>query len=199
MAAPAQLIEHILKWEGAGGNNPNDQGGLTARGGVTYKTFLSLYTKLTGRPATMQNFSNLQRAEIILFINWFYNQATLNGTITSPKIAALLTEFAYGGQSGYNIFRSVLNKNFGKKLPATGPMDKQLRDAINSVNANALFNLCIAARAAYFKNKAATQSGQDTFLRGWLNRLNDFNKTFSGHAVGIGFIALAAFLIYKYL
>lgn len=199
MAAPAQLIEHILKWEGAGGNNPNDQGGLTARGGVTYQTFLSLYTKLTGKPATLANFNNLQRSEIVLFINWFYNQATLNGTIHSPKIAAMLTEFAYGGQSGYKIFREVLNRNFGKKLPTSGAMDKTLRDAINSVDANTLFNYCIAARAAYFKNKAATQSGQDTFLKGWLNRLTDFNKQFKSPAIGIGFVAIAAFLIYKYL
>lgn len=199
MAAPAQLIEHILKWEGGGGNHPNDQGGLTARGGITYQTFISLYTKLTGKPATLANFNNLQRSEIILFINWFYNQATLNGTIRSQKIAALLTEFAYGGSSGYRIFRAVLNEKFGKKIPYSGAMDKTLRDAINSVDPNTLFNYCITARAAYFKNKAATQAGQDTFLKGWLNRLTDFNKNFSSPSIGIGLVAIAAFLIYKYL
>ncbi len=171
-----EIVPFILRWEGGEVNDPADSGGHTNKG-ITRDTFNLLSQKVLGKAPTLANFRGMTRSDAELFIKHFWDKATYNNSIRSQKIAETLTTWFWGsGATGLKNFQRLVNTTFNKNLTIDGVIGKNTAAIINSVDHDKLFNEALKAREQFFRNLAARRPKDQKFLRGWLNRLNDFTN-----------------------
>jgi lysozyme family protein len=95
----------------------------------------------------------------------------------SQNIAAFVTGIAWGSgpkQAGISLQR-VLNL-LGKKVAIDGIIGNQTILAANSVPVRELFDALTKERERFFYAIGVGKNAK--FLKGWLNRLEDYKKTF---------------------
>ncbi|MDR1544893.1 MAG: peptidoglycan-binding protein [Prevotellaceae bacterium] len=165
------LITFIKKWEGGFSNNPNDNGGATMKG-VTIGTFTA-YRKSKGLPApSVEDLKNISDAEWEEIFTTYYWKPCKADSINNVLNACVLVSWAWG--SGVTGAVLLFQRNYG--LTQDGVIGAKTIAKLES----AKFSDLCKIREKYF-NSIGTGS-QATFLKGWLNRLNDFVKTFSPFA-----------------
>lgn len=176
MALPNYLlyVPFVIKWEGGFVNDPDDNGGATNRG-ITWDTFQALSFKVLAMYPTWTNFLNLTKEQAGLIVKHFWDKATYNNSIISQKVAEAVTSWYWGsGALGLKNVQRLLNEKFGKNLTADGVIGPKTIQAINSINPDTLFDAMYQARKEFFENLTMKDPSQVKFLKGWINRLNDF-------------------------
>lgn len=171
MADINKLIPIILKWEGGFANDPADKGGTTNTG-VTIGTWKQIGYDVDGDgdidvdDLIMLNHENVVN-DVLKPHYWDKWKAD---SIKSQSIANLVVDWTWGsGVWGIKFPQRILGvKDDGVVGPIT------LAAINNYPNQEELFRLLWNRRKKHFEDIAAKDSSQNRFLRGWLNRLNDF-------------------------
>lgn len=169
MAKIELLVPRILKWEGGFVNHPNDKGGATNKG-ITIGTFTH-YRKQKGLPAPsvddLKNISNEEWMAILKTLYWDKWQAD---SINNQAIANLLVDWVWAsGAWGIKYPQQVLG------VAADGIVGKQTLAAVNNYpDQEELFQKFWDRRKQHFESIVQRDASQSVFLKGWMNRLNDY-------------------------
>lgn len=164
MADFKKLKPIIRKWEGGYSNNPNDSGGETMWG-VTKSTYDS-YRKKKGLPTrSVKLITESEWNEIFKTLYWDRAKAD---KIENQSLANLIVDCVWGSGGGYikNIQRTI-------GAEADGIIGSKTLKILND-NPKCCFCKIWEARKTYFNNIALYNPKNKTFLKGWLNRLNDY-------------------------
>lgn len=171
-----KILPFVLKWEGGVSDHKDDTGGLTNRG-VTYATYQKLCLKIYGCQPNLEHFMTLSYDEVGLMVQHFWNVATCNNSINSQKVSEAIFNWYWGsGTDGLKWFQGMLNDEFNANLVVDGIVGKKTIELINSINEDDLFKAAIYCRYATFHTICKNNPTQKVFLRGWLNRLDEFAK-----------------------
>jgi len=193
------FVRHILKWEGKQSKNPNDTaakcvqpGQVHTNRGVTFCTFKALASSLGITPVTYERFLSMTDQDAAKFIYRFYQD--VQGSSFPDELALAMTEAAWGSgpNRAYTHLRDAL-----KDLGRTVNTNAEARAVASKVNAKALFDKYQDRRRTFLQTTLGSQAKYSMFVKGWINRLNDFNKNFNpGPAVKLAiplFFLLIAF------
>jgi len=165
--ASEDLAKKIKKAEGGYSDDKDDKGGCTMKG-ITIKTYRSYY----GNDKTCNDLKNITDEEWNhIFKKGFWDKWRAD-EIKNKSIANLLVDWLYnsGPKHGIGKPQQILGLHQTYKVT-----DKEI-NAINSYsNQRELFNKIWNRRKEFFISIA--KGSQKKFLKGWLNRLNEF--TFS--------------------
>ena len=171
-----KYVPFVLRWEGGVSNNAADRGGLTHKG-ITYTTYNALCKTVLKKSPHREHFLNLTDEEVGLFVKHYWDKSTNNNQIASQKIAEAITSWFWGsGKLGLMWYQQMLNKEYGCKLVVNGIIDNDSIEAINSIDPDSLFQMSIKYRRERFFTIVKNNPSQKVFLKGWLNRLQDFAK-----------------------
>lgn len=163
MADYRKLVPMIKKWEGGWANNPADPGGCTMSG-ITIGT----YKRYFGNKKTCNDLKKLTNNEWdTIFINGYWNK-WLADRIECQSIANLLVDWVWtSGVYGIKYPQQILG------VTADGIVGPKTLAAINDYkDKKELFQKLWNRRKQYFE--ACAKGAKSCFLKGWLNRLNDF-------------------------
>jgi len=163
------LIQFTKKWEGGFSNHPNDNGGATMAG-VTMATF-QRYRAEMGLPApTVNDLKNITNAEWQAIFDRYYWNAVKASQVSNQRNACVLVCWVWGSGVSGGV------KSFQKFAGITqdGVVGSQTINALNNADFWALCN----HRENFFYSIVNNNPSQKVFLNGWLNRLNDFRRTF---------------------
>lgn len=194
MAKVEKLVPFILKWEGGFVNDPVDRGGATNKG-VTIGTFRS-YRSKKGLPApSVQDLKDISDAEWMDILKTLYWDRWLADNIKNQSVANLLVDWVWGsGVHGIKIPQRILG------VVQDGIVGPKTLAALNNMDEKEAFDKIWDARKKFFEsivnnsvakykaeNPDATEATllkvtQKRFLRGWMNRLNDYRFYPTEHA-----------------
>lgn len=163
MANILALAPKIARLEGGYVNDKDDRGGCTNMG-VTIGTY-RLYINPNGTCADLKRLTHEQYA-LVLRKYWDRWRAD---EIDSQKVADILVDWVYhSGAWGIRIPQQVIGV---KDDGVVGPVTLQ---AVNARCANELHAKLWHARKEFLEGIVERTPSQGKFLRGWLNRLDDF-------------------------
>lgn len=163
------LVPIIQKWEGGFSNHPSDTGGATMAG-ITIATYKS-YCKIKGKPVpTVEDLKNITQEEWMDILKTLYWDKWQADDINNQSIANLIVDWVWAsGVYGIKYPQQVLG------VTADGIVGPKTLAAINDyANQEELFNKLWERRKQHFEAIVANNASQQVFLKGWLNRLNDF-------------------------
>ena len=169
MADYTKLIPTILKWEGGWSNDKADKGGPTMKG-VTLAVYTAYRSKLGKRPPTQQDLKNITKEEWEDIFKSMYWDRWKADQIKNQSIANLLVDWTWvSGSYGIIYPQRLLG------LVADGVVGPKTLNAINNyLNQKVLFDKLWERRKQHFISIANSRPENKKFLKGWLNRLNDF-------------------------
>lgn len=187
MADVLKLYPLIKKWEGGFVNDPADAGGATNKG-VTLDTYRR-YCKIKGwRYPTVADLKAISEETVIDVLRVFYWNPCKANDIRNQSVANLIVNSVWGSGTGY--IKKIQEVAGVKPDGIVGP--KTLA-AINGADQRILFTRLWNRRKKFFEDitrnsilayerkigRVATEYEMmkytnKRFLRGWLNRLNDF-------------------------
>lgn len=174
-----KFVPFILRWEGGKSNNAADLGGLTYKG-ITHETYSALCKIVLKKDPNKNHFLSMTDEEVGLFVKYFWDKSTCNNQIKSQKIAEAITSWCWGsGKLGLIWYQQMLNKEYNCKLVVDGIIGSASIAAINSIDADNLFQMSIKYRRERFYSISNSNPYQGIFLKGWLNRLVDFTNRHS--------------------
>ena len=168
MAQYNKLISHVLKWEGGWGNDPVDKGGPTMKG-VTIATYTAYCSKKGWPIPTLKQLKGITKAEWEeIFKTMFWDRWKAD-QIKNQSIANLLVDWVWtSGIYGIKFPQRVLG------VTDDGIVGEKTLAAINNhPNPKLLFTKLWERRKQHFTSIANSRPGNQKFLKGWLNRLND--------------------------
>jgi len=188
MADHKQIVPFFIKWEGGKSNDVKDSAswftcgvdGIHTNKGVTYQSWVSVFGE-----NEVDRFLKMSQKDWGLIFKSKYWDAVKGDDIKSQAIANVLVSWAWG--SGDKTAVKQIQRVLG--VTRDGIIGKQTLGAINKSNEVELFAECIKAREMFFRyiSNPMNASGQkqriaftnnQRFLKGWLNRLADFDKKF---------------------
>lgn len=164
MADINKLIPLIKKWEGGYSNNPYDSGGCTMMG-VTIGTFRKYY----GYNKTCSDLRNITESQWKHILKTGYWDKMRADEIENQSIANLCVQMCWGSGpvTAIKKIQKCLN------LRPDGIVGPNTLAALNSPDSEAVFNKLWEMRRIWLIN-IATVGNNRIFLKGWLNRLNDY-------------------------
>ncbi len=169
-----KYVPFVLRWEGGLSDIAADRGGLTYKG-ITRATYSTLCQTVLKKAPNIDHFLNLTDEEAGLFVKYYWDKATNNNQIASQKIAEAITSWFWGsGKLGLIWYQRMLNKEYNCDLEDDGVIGNASIEAINSIDADDLFKTSIKYRYNRFHQICRQNPSQKIFLKGWLNRLQDF-------------------------
>lgn len=155
----------MLSWEGGFVDHPHDKGGATNKG-ITISTY-ERYCRSKGyaRPK-VERLKNITDNEVFVILKSMYWDVVKGDDITSQSIANLIVDWHWtSGTWAIKYVQQVLG------VDADGVVGPKTITAINKSETLTLFNSLWLRREVHFMSLAAKDSTQQSFLRGWLNRL----------------------------
>jgi lysozyme family protein len=174
MADINKLVPIILKWEGGFVNDPVDRGGATNMG-VTIGTWKQVGYDVDGDgDVDVDDLTMLNKKQVVTDVlkphywdKWHAND------IKNQSIANLVVDWTWGfGVWGIKYPQRILG------VKDDGVVGQKTLAAVNNYpNQKELFDLLWNRRKKHFEDIAKSDSTQNRFLRGWLNRLNEFKYT----------------------
>lgn len=170
MASIEKLTPFILKWEGGYVHHKNDKGGATNRG-VTLKTWEG-YCKKKGKEASLTTLRHMTKEEwkdIFVEHSWNPWQAD---KIASQRVANICVDWSW--MSGARTAIRKVQKLLG--VTTDGIVGPKTLAAINGHSGDALFGQIKDVRRKYYESIVKNNPSQQTFLKGWLNRLEDLSR-----------------------
>lgn len=164
MADYRKLVPKVLKWEG--GYAGNIDGMICTMKGVTLATF----RKFFGRDKTCADLKKITEDQWgTIFKQGFWDRWKADA-IESQPIAELLVDWTWGsGQYGITLPQRVLG------VTSDGVVGPKTLAAVNGYpDQRELFEKLWNRRKKHFEDIAKANPAKRKFLKGWLNRLNDF-------------------------
>lgn len=168
MANIYKLVPLIFKWEGGFSNHPNDNGGATMCG-VTLTTYKRYCAKI-GRPEpSVEDLKKITRETCVDILRIFYWNAMKADSICNQSIANLCVDNLWGSGTGYiKTIQCVVG------VTPDGIVGPKTISAINSAHQERLFSDLKERRKKLYEDICRKNPSQKVFLKGWINRLNDF-------------------------
>lgn len=169
MADVIKLVPLIFKWEGGFSNNKSDKGGATNMG-ITLTTWKSQgYDIDKDGDIDINDLKLASKQDVINLLKKNYWDKWKADEIQNQSIANLLVDWVWNsGIHGIKIPQRVL------KIEQDGIVGPKTIQSINNSNQKNLFNDLKQARKDFFIGITESNKSQAVFLKGWLNRLNDF-------------------------
>lgn len=168
MARIEELIPKITKWEGGFVNDKTDKGGVTNMG-VTISTWKKVgYDKDGDGDIDEQDIKLLTKDDFKFVLKKYWDKWSAD-KIKNQSIAEILVDWVWGsGKWGIQIPQRLLG------LKEDGIVGDITISKINSLNQKELFDSIFNARVEFLNNIVKKDISQKKFIKGWLNRLNDF-------------------------
>jgi lysozyme family protein len=174
MADINKLAPIILKWEGGFVNDPVDKGGATNMG-VTIETWKQVGYDVDGDgDVDVDDLIMLNKEQVVMDVlrPHYWNKWQAD-SIKNQSIANLVVDWTWGsGVWGIKYPQRILGV---KDDGIVGP--KTLTAMNDYPDQEQLFGLLWSRRKKHFEDIVKKDPTQKRFLRGWLNRLNDFKYT----------------------
>lgn len=169
MADIKLLAPKIAKWEGGFVNDKTDRGGATNMG-ITIHTWRSVgYDKDGDGDIDAQDIKLLTHTDFAAVLKKHYWNRWKADSINNQSIADILVDWVWGsGAWGIKIPQRILG------LTQDGVVGPKTIAAVNSQDQKVLFEKIFAARVKFLNDIVKNDSSQKRFIKGWLNRLNDF-------------------------
>lgn len=167
MADVTKLAPHILKWEGGFINDPDDLGGATNKG-VTIKTYTFFRWRKHQSTPTIDDLKNISDEEFTAILKEMYWDACRADRIESQSVANAIVDWAWN--SGTVTAAKELQKALG--VTVDGVIGNVTLSAINSIDAETMFDLVQKTRIAYLERICVSRPANKKFMKGWMNRVN---------------------------
>jgi lysozyme family protein len=182
-AEQIKLTNFIKKWEGGLSRDKNDSassftcptpykgvGGYHTNKGITYKTWVSFF----GKDNDKRFFEMNDNDWFLIFSKGYYDP--MKNITNDELLLSILSSWAWG--SGVGGATRLLQKSIN--TPQDGiwgaKSQKKFDEYIKNMGINNFAQYLIDCRRNYFVQIATGNNA--IFLKGWLNRLVDFRKTF---------------------
>lgn len=168
MAKIEKLSPIVAKWEAGFVNDTTDKGGATNMG-ITIGTWRQIgYDKDGDGDIDVQDIRLLDERDFGCVLKIYWNRWQAN-RIINQSVANLLVDWVFtSGAWGVKIPQRILG------LKQDGNVGQLTLNAVNSANQKELFNKIFEARKKFFNDIVKNNPSQKRFIKGWLNRLNDF-------------------------
>ena len=194
MANHKDIVPFFYKWEGGKSRDASDDaskypcptkfdgiGGWHTVKGVTYASWVGVF----GKDNDDRFFEMNDEDWGLIFKNKYWDKVK-GDDIKYQSIANVFVSWAWGSGAGEAI--KQMQRVLG--VDRDGIIGKQTIGALNSREEQELFDACIEARRSFFYYITNPNNAKDPktkirfaknkkFLKGWLNRLNDFDKNFN--------------------
>lgn len=162
------LTPLILKYEGGFVNDKVDKGGATNMG-ITLSTWRQVgYDKDKDGDIDEADIKLLNKDDFKPVLEQYWDRWKAD-QIENQSIANILVDWVWGsGKWGIVIPQRLMG------LTADGIVGAQTLAKINSANQQELFTTLFNARVKFLNDIVKNNPSQIRFIKGWLNRLNDF-------------------------
>ena len=168
MASIENTARLIFRWEGGFSNHPLDSGGATMRG-VTFNTYKAYCKKKNLPTPTIQQLKKLSTQDALDVLRVLFWEPLKASQINNQSIADLIVDNCWGSGLGYvKIIQRVLG------VTPDGVIGPLTLSKINTLPQSQLHKSLKDRRKLYYERVVANNPSQKVFLKGWLNRLNDF-------------------------
>lgn len=180
-----RYIKFVKKWEGGLSNIkqdsassfpcPTPHNGITGyhtNAGITYAAWVSFFGKTED-----ERFYKMSSEDWFKVFKKGYWDKVKGDSYTSKNIAIFVTGIAWGSgplQAGKSL-QKVINQ-CGVKVTVDGKIGPKTIAAANEIEPRKLFDALVVERERFFR--AIAHGKNAIFLKGWLNRLADYKKTF---------------------
>jgi len=168
MADVKKLSPILAKWEAGFVNDPTDKGGATNMG-ITIGTWRQIgYDKDGDGDIDVVDIRLLDEHDFAAVLKIYWNKWQANRLI-NQSVANLLVDWVYtSGKWGIVIPQRIL------KIEPDGFVGNQTILAVNLVDQKKFFDAVFEARKKFFNDIVKNNPSQKRFIKGWINRLNDF-------------------------
>ena len=169
MAKVELLAPKILKWEGGFVNDPKDAGGATNKG-VTIATWKQCgYDKDGDGDIDVDDLKKLTLSDATMVLKRYYWDRWQADKIKNQSVANILVDWVWAsGVHGIKIPQRILG------VTVDGKVGNQTIAAVNAAEPSELFKQLWLARKDFLNGIVQRNPSQKRFIKGWLNRLNDF-------------------------
>ncbi len=178
-----KALKFVLKWEGGLSDDPDDPGGRTYKG-VTQARY-NQYRKSKKLP--VQDVAKMSDAEMEEIYYEYYWQPVWGDKLPSPlDLVVFDTAVNMGVKTAISLLQRALNSLLPKneQVSVDGKIGEQTLNAIAKVSQKhglrALCNAMLSLRKERYHNIAKANPKLKKFLKGWLNRVADLEKTIAG-------------------
>lgn len=166
-----KFLPLLLKCEGGYVNNPNDKGGCTNKG-ITLKTFNKYYGVPYHRELCCGDLRQIKDEQVEhIYKDGYWDKCKAN-YINSQRIANLLVDMAVN--SGVKRAVRLMQEIVG--VTQDGIVGNITLNAINNSREDLLYNLFRQRRIDYYYDLVDKDPKQAVFLKGWLNRINNYDE-----------------------
>lgn len=168
-----QFFPTLLKHEGGFVDNPNDPGGATNKG-ITLRTFQNFADHLLGIEPSLKNLEALTDDQAKAIYKAQYWDKIRADQFPSYNLAVFTFDFyVNAGGNGVKVLQQTL-KDLGQNVDVDGVIGSGTVKSVCSVDIQALYKGYKEGRRAYYKGLAEKNPKFNTFLKGWLARVDSF-------------------------
>lgn len=162
------LAPVVSKWEGGYVNDPTDRGGATNMG-ITLTTWKHVgYDKNNDGLINATDIKLINKDDFKLVLRKYWDKWDAD-KIKNQSIANILVDWYWGsGKWGIVLPQRLLG------LKEDGIAGPKTIAAVNAQNPKDFHAKLFAIRTQFLNNIVKNDPSQKKFIKGWLNRLNDF-------------------------